>query len=80
MGVRFDPSALTVILDTPVPVRLGKDDFERVHANRLARVKTHGAFTIEHPESTHADMLAAENGFGPGFTDPAMGELTHHLW
>ncbi|MHC4860634.1 MAG: GNAT family N-acetyltransferase [Planctomycetota bacterium] len=78
--VRFDPAHLTTKVETPPPVRLSIDDWERVHANRAARPKTHGAFTVDHPESTHADMLAAQNGFGLGFTDPQTGELTHHLW
>ena len=75
----FDPSQLTVDVKPRVPVRLGLSDWKRMHANRLQRVRRHGACNIDSPELTRADMHWGENGFGLGYTDQD-GNLTHHLW
>jgi hypothetical protein len=78
--ITFDPAALTVPAATRTPVRLGLDDWEAVHASRLARRRGHGACNIEPPGITRAEMQWAKNGFGLGYRDGPGGELTHHLW
>jgi len=75
----FDPSLIVSPVRPRVPVRLGHDDWEAMHANRLRRLRGHGACNIDSPEITQADMRWAENGFGLGFVDEH-GDLTHHMW
>jgi len=75
----FDPALLTSPVRPRVPVRLGHDDWEAMHANRLRRLRGHGACNIASPEITQADMRWPENGFGLGFLDER-GDLTHHMW
>ena len=77
--VAFDPGALRVPALTRAPVRLGLDDFERIHANRLARPLRHGAVRLSDPQQTHADMLTTKDPIGLGFEDE-QGKLTHHVW
>jgi len=74
-----DPSLLISPVKPRIPVRLGHDDWKTMHANRLQRIRGHGACNIDSPELTRADMRWGENGFGLGYTDER-GTLTHHLW
>ena len=75
----FDPAALTVDDVPRIPIRLGPDDWERVHKSRIARRRSHGACTIDSPLITRGELLWAKNGFGLGYADET-GALTHHLW
>ena len=75
----FDPALLVSPVRPRIPVRLGHDDWRTMHANRLRRLRGHGACNLDSPEITQADMRWAENGFGLGFVDEH-GDLTHHLW
>ncbi len=75
----FDPSLLVSPVVPRVPVRLGNDDWEAMHANRLRRLRRHGACNIDAAQLTRADMQWAENGFGLGYVD-VNGDLTHHIW
>ncbi len=75
----FDPAALTVDSVPRIPIRLGPDDWERMHANRVSRRRSHGACNIDSPLITRGELLGAKNGFGLGYADKT-GALTHHLW
>jgi len=76
----FDPAGLRVAAEARVPRRLTADDWEMVHASRLARLRGHGACNIHPPQFTRAEMLGTEKGFGLGYCDGPQRELTHHLW
>ena len=76
----FDPAQLDVTVKPRAPRRLGPDDWQAVHASRLARLRGHGACNLEAPEATRAEMLWSRNGFSLGYTDGPTGELIHHFW
>ena len=78
--VAFDPARLKVKVRARVPRRLSADDFEIIHAARLARRRGHGACSVISPSMTRADMAEREGGFGLGYCDGPGGELTHHMW
>ena len=78
--VAFDPKDLCVEPPSRVPVRLGVNDWQRMHANRLASMRPHGGITLDHPAHTHSELLVHKNGFGLGFVDEASGALSHHVW
>jgi len=75
----FDPARLLVDASPRIPVRLGPDDWEAMHANRLGRIRSHGTCSLTPPELTRAEALWSENGFGLGYRDET-GELSHHFW
>ena len=77
----FDPAEISV-KERPAtpPVRLGADDWERIHAARVARRSVHGSMVIDDPRWTQSELLRRENAIGLGFSDPATGEITHHLF
>ena len=76
----FDPARLKVKVRPRAPRRLTADDYEIVHAARLARRRGHGACSFVSANMTRAGMVAHDNGFGLGYYDGATGGLTHHLW
>ncbi len=76
----IDPATIVVDAEPGIPERLTADDFERMHASRLARFRGHGGTSLVDPRITRAETLSGSNAFGLGFSDPASGELTHHLW
>lgn len=78
--IAFDPARLKIDIRARIPRRIGVDDWEAVHASRLARLRGHGCCNLLPPEITRAEMLWAENGFGLGYSDGANGGLTHHIW
>ncbi|MDJ0976611.1 MAG: sterol carrier protein domain-containing protein [Planctomycetota bacterium] len=78
--VSFDPGDLRVPTPTGTPVRLGVDDWERMHANRVASLRGHGGVALEHPANTHSELLIHKNGFGFGFEEEPDGALRHHVW
>jgi predicted acetyltransferase len=75
----FDPALLAVPIKPAIPIRLDFSDWEKMHAGRLRRIRSHGSCNIDSPQLTRADMRWSENGFGLGYTDDR-GELTHHMW
>ncbi len=75
----FDPAALRVDVTPRVPLRLGPDDWARIHANRLSRLRRHGGCNITSPTFTQGEMVWGKNGFGLGYADET-GTLTHHIW
>jgi predicted acetyltransferase len=78
--VRFDPAAITVPVPYRTPRRLSAQDWELVHASRVARRRAHGACTVTDPRVTQLTLQHHERGFGLGYCDGPNGELTHHLW
>ena len=78
--VRFDPADLRSDLEARVPVRITVDDWEEVHACRLARLRNHGSCSIDDASFTQAEMLFADGGFGLGYRDGPGGKLSHHFW
>ena len=80
MWLSFDPALLNVPASARVPRRLTADDWQRVHAARLARRRAHGSCSMPHPVFTRHEMAWTKNGFGLGYCDGAHAELTHHLW
>jgi hypothetical protein len=77
--IGFDPDRLRVKVRARVPRRITADDWEMVHASRLARLRPHGSIAFDPPGITRTDMFA-KNKFGLGYCDGPNGELTHHLW
>lgn len=80
LWLTFDPADLTIDVGFRIPRRLCKDDWQAVHASRLARSQAHGCCNVISPESTRAEMIGDKNAFGLGYFDGPNGELTHHLW
>ncbi|MBN1937806.1 MAG: GNAT family N-acetyltransferase, partial [Anaerolineae bacterium] len=77
--ISFDPARLRVDVRARVPQRITADDWEKVHAARLVRLRGHGSCNLTPPELTQTDMRFADKGFGLGYFDDA-GQITHHLW
>lgn len=75
----FDPSLVTVPGSPRTPVRFTQSDGVVLHDARLRRLRPHGACSIIASESTRADLLWTENGFGLGYLGN-QGECTHHIW
>ncbi len=75
----LDPSTLLPDPPARMPVRLGVEDFERVHASRLARRRWHGGCVYDDISVTRGHMKHGKAAMGFGFEDEA-GELTHHVW
>jgi hypothetical protein len=76
--IAFDPRRLKVKPLERRPRRLTIDDWQRVHAGRLARWRWHGACNITAPEFTRHEMLVSGHHFGLGFGEG--DELSHHIW
>ena len=77
--ISFDPADLLVDAEFGIPERLCNDDWEAVHASRLAATRGHGACTITPPSFTAAHMALGGDTFGLGYRD-FDGNITHHLW
>jgi hypothetical protein len=78
--IKFDPARLRVRTEARIPRRLTVDDWEMVHASRLARVRAHGSLVLHSPGITQGEMKWTKSGFGLGYCDGPNGELTHHMW
>jgi hypothetical protein len=76
----FDPARLRVDVKARVPRRLTTDDWAAAHAARLARLRCHGSLSMLPAVVTEADMAWTDNGFGLGYYDGPVGELTHYIW
>jgi GNAT superfamily N-acetyltransferase len=75
----LDPSTLQIPTKARIPVRLGKDDWQQIHASRLSRLRRHGACSLIAPETTRADVFWGDQRFGLGYLDDN-GQITHHIW
>lgn len=78
--MRFDPQLLTVPYPERPPRRLSDEDWEVVHACRLARKVEHGYVTFDSPLVTRSSAAQVKGGFGLGFFDGPDGALSHHVW
>lgn len=79
--VGLQTSAMRVPRATRPPRRLSADDYEVIHASRLARLRSHGGCTIDTPLSTCSDVHEdGPGGFGLGYFDGPDGALSHHMW
>ena len=78
--IAFDPAQIRVQVQARVPRRITREDWAGVHAARLARMRGHGSCNLWAPDTTRAEMLWSQNGFGLGYYDGPGGTLTHHLW
>ncbi len=77
-NVVFDPGRLKVAGKTRSPVRLGEEDWERMHNARISRFTKHGVCNILDAEHTRFEVLYNKNNFGLGFE--TNGELTHYFF
>ena len=78
--VRFDPQLLKVAFAGRPPKRLSMEDWEALHACRLARKREHGYVSFNSPLITQAQGNETGQQFGLGFYDGPKGELTHFAW
>ena len=74
------PAQLKAPRLTRPPRRLRRDQWEEVHANRLERMRRHGAVSVMAPQATGMEVKMFERSFGLGFFDGPAGALSHHLW
>jgi hypothetical protein len=75
----FDPQTLTVPYASRPPQRLSYEDYEKIHASRVASVNHHGKLTFESAQMILGEQCDAPKGFGLGYFDES-GDLTHHFW
>lgn len=80
LSVAFDPALLNIQNAHRIPQRLTSDDWELVHAARLARPTRHGQCTVINSVGSWGPMTESSEGFGLGYRDASTGELTHHFW
>lgn len=78
--VAFDPAELVIKNKARIPKRLSKDDWEILHASRLARMHRHGACSLTPSHITKAEMEEDDKTFGFGYYDGLNRELSHHIW
>jgi len=78
--VKFDPAQLKVKFRNRVPNRLTLDDWEKIHAARLVRPRTHGAINIIPAAVARADVGNSKNPIGLGYYDGPDGSLSHFIW
>lgn len=76
----FDPARLRIPVEARIPRRLTHDDWEMVHAARLARRRGHGAVNLHPVGITRGDMAWSDKSFGLGYCDGPDGALSHHVW
>jgi hypothetical protein len=76
----FDPASLMVDVSPRIPHRLSEDDWQKIHQNRLSRLRGHGSCTLIPDGITKSEMIWSDRGFGLGYYDEESDELTHHLW
>ena len=78
--ISFDPADISVSRDLRPPIRLGEDDWKKLHSALSKRRRIHGGVTILSPLSVKAELIWTKNGFGLGYCDGPNGELSHFIW
>jgi len=76
---KFDPTTLLVDRPFRVPSRIGKGDFEAVHACMIGRLRGHGGVTLESPLLLKCELGWLGTPFGLGYRDDD-GNLTHFVY
>lgn len=71
---------LQVDVTPRVPLRLGMDDWERIHAARLKRARGHGSASLFAAPFTCGRMHDGSNQFGLGYADDPDGGLSHLIF
>jgi hypothetical protein len=79
-SVSVDPDQLQIGVRPRVPCRLSLDDWQEIHAARVAGRRPHGSVTIGAPAHTQASLRWMPNPFGLGYRDNADGSLSHLIW
>jgi hypothetical protein len=79
-SVAFNPADLKTDLRPRPPRRLSPDDWQALHAARLARRLGHGACSLTPPEITRAEVDDPSDSFGLGYFDGPGGTLSHGFW
>jgi predicted acetyltransferase len=82
--IGFDPARLRIPIRPRIPERLAAEDWEAIHAARLARQRVHGACNLDPAAITRSEFMWMKNAFGFGYYDGAAeGEtprrLSHHI-
>jgi len=80
VNATFDPAQIRVSMKPRVPVRLTGDDWQALHAARLARRRLHGGCNLYPSGITHMESSGRNKWFGLGYRDGKDGEITHYLW
>ncbi|MGI6367486.1 MAG: GNAT family N-acetyltransferase [Anaerolineae bacterium] len=79
--VCLDPSQLVLSGKARIPQRVTLEDWEQVHAARMARHTGHGGVSLFPATITRAEMLeSASRGFGLGYREGGSGTLSHLVW
>ncbi len=76
--IKFSPSTLKIKKHFNVPIRLTKNDWDKIHKSRINRLKVHGACDLN-SVSTKAETFWFNSCFGLGYFDKN-NNLTHHVW
>jgi len=76
--IGFDPARLRIPVRPRVPERLSGEDWEVIHAARLARLRGHGACNLYPAAITRSEFTWMKNAFGFGYYAPD-GSLSHHV-
>jgi len=76
--IGFDPARLRIPVRPRIPERLTAEDWEVIHAARLARLRAHGACSLYPAAITRSEFTWMKNAFGFGYYAPD-GTLSHHV-
>lgn len=76
----FDPADLKINEELRTPIRLTKDDWQKMHKALINRKRRHGGVNVFPEEYVKAELGWSKNGFGLGYEDGPNGELTHYFW
>ncbi len=76
---RISPASLMVDTSSRIPIRLNKDDWERVFEVRQRHIRCHGSICLTKPFHTRAEISSENASFGLGYSND-QGKLTHLMW
>lgn len=78
--ISFDPAQLRVKVRPRVPRRLGKEDWQAMHAALMNRQRGHGAANLFPAIGMKAEFIWTKDAFGLGYHDGPDDALTHFFW
>ena len=73
----FDPAWLIDLPKPEMPLRFDESDYQKLHAARLKRRRTHGGVNLLPADITRGDMLWTKNSFGLGYSEGS--DLSHYV-